>query len=254
MRKPNQTCGDCGTATYSPTPGTAYRCHPCRRIRPTIRKTHDYLCEQCGSGFARHQANAYRFCSLECSARWHGAKRTIRHPDDSHSTRTRRENNAPGLPKSQRNKLLKTWKAQHRPCAYCPQLADTLDHVLPLVRGGTNYEGNLVPCCRKCNSSKSGKTIIEWRHGVSLGKVKESQEWMGLPPRVKTPKAVKPPKAPHDCPICQTDTTRPVYCSRECLLERTRRDIRDRYRAAHGLPIDRDRPVKTRKPEFFSRL
>jgi hypothetical protein len=249
MRKPNQTCGDCGIAAYSPKPGAKYRCHPCRRIRPTIRKTHGYRCEQCGSAFARHQANAYRFCSRECSARWHGAKRTIRHPDDWHSTRTRRENNAPGLPKSKRTKLLKTWQTQQRPCAYCPQLADTVDHVMPLVRGGTNYEGNLVPCCRKCNSSKSGKTIIEWRHGVSLGKVKDSAEWMGLPPKAKTPKAVK---SPHDCPICQTATTRSVYCSRECARESQGRYVRDRYRAARGLALDRNRPVKKRatRPTF----
>lgn len=240
-------CTDCGVIRYvQVSRADSYRCHGCRRLRPTV---HPFRCEQCGTEFHRRQGSyKYRFCSKQCVA----LAQTIRHPDDWHSTRSRRENNAPGLPKSKRTKLLKTWQTQQRPCAYCPQLADTVDHVMPLVRGGTNYEGNLVPCCRKCNSSKSGKTIIEWRHGVTLGKVKESAEWMGRPPRVKVPKVVKPPTPPHDCPICQTATTRPVYCSRECSVERTSRDLRDRYRAAHGLPVDRNQPVNKRatQPTF----
>ena len=38
----------------------------------------------------------------------------------------------------------------------------TIDHVIPLARGGTNYEGNLVPCCKSCNSSKQDRLPIEF--------------------------------------------------------------------------------------------
>lgn len=48
-------------------------------------------------------------------------------------------------------------------CFYCPQLATTADHVVPLSRGGTNFIGNIVPACRTCNSSKNARTIMEWR-------------------------------------------------------------------------------------------
>lgn len=41
--------------------------------------------------------------------------------------------------------------------------AATLDHVLPLSRGGTNAESNLVACCRQCNSRKKTRTLSEYR-------------------------------------------------------------------------------------------
>jgi 5-methylcytosine-specific restriction endonuclease McrA len=50
-------------------------------------------------------------------------------------------------------------------CGYCGiNQADTIDHVIPLSRGGSNYIGNIMPACGKCNYSKQCKTIIEWRY------------------------------------------------------------------------------------------
>jgi len=48
-------------------------------------------------------------------------------------------------------------------CFYCGSKANTVDHVVPLSRGGQHAEGNLVPACRSCNSSKADKLLIEWR-------------------------------------------------------------------------------------------
>lgn len=49
-------------------------------------------------------------------------------------------------------------------CQYCGSDDDlTCDHILPLVRGGTNDPDNLTTACRICNSSKGGKTLTEWR-------------------------------------------------------------------------------------------
>lgn len=47
-------------------------------------------------------------------------------------------------------------------CAYCGGPGGTVDHVVPLSRGGQHAEGNLVPACRPCNSSKADKLLIEW--------------------------------------------------------------------------------------------
>ena len=55
-------------------------------------------------------------------------------------------------------------------CFYCGTSENiTLDHVIPLSRGGKHSVGNIVPACGRCNSSKGSKTIIEWRskYGVS---------------------------------------------------------------------------------------
>ena len=48
-------------------------------------------------------------------------------------------------------------------CYYCGAAADTLDHRIPICRGGTNLPANLVPACRSCNSRKRHRTEGEWR-------------------------------------------------------------------------------------------
>jgi 5-methylcytosine-specific restriction endonuclease McrA len=40
-------------------------------------------------------------------------------------------------------------------CAYCSKPANTVDHVVPLARGGDKYDtNNLVAACIACNSAK----------------------------------------------------------------------------------------------------
>jgi 5-methylcytosine-specific restriction protein A len=43
-------------------------------------------------------------------------------------------------------------------CVYCLKELDTntvsIDHVIPLVAGGTGWPSNLVPSCKSCNSKK----------------------------------------------------------------------------------------------------
>lgn len=37
-----------------------------------------------------------------------------------------------------------------------------IDHIIPLIRGGTNWPSNLQALCPHCNASKSSKTMEEW--------------------------------------------------------------------------------------------
>lgn len=39
----------------------------------------------------------------------------------------------------------------------------TVDHVMPLSRGGSNELNNLVLACRSCNCRKGTLTVDEWR-------------------------------------------------------------------------------------------
>jgi 5-methylcytosine-specific restriction protein A len=51
-------------------------------------------------------------------------------------------------------------------CYYCGRSVDTreltMDHIVPLTRGGKSTKGNLVPACKDCNNKKKYLLPIEW--------------------------------------------------------------------------------------------
>jgi len=49
-------------------------------------------------------------------------------------------------------------------CVYCfePLNPVTIDHIVPLIKGGTNDIENLVPACGRCNSSKNRNNLVVW--------------------------------------------------------------------------------------------
>lgn len=62
------------------------------------------------------------------------------------------------IPVELKSKLLK----QRRSCYYChkrrkPEEVFEVDHIVPIIRGGTNHETNLIVACRKCNRAKGTK-------------------------------------------------------------------------------------------------
>lgn len=52
-------------------------------------------------------------------------------------------------------------------CYYCRRQvgarALTMDHLVPLGRGGRSVRGNVVPACKDCNSRKKAQLPIEWQ-------------------------------------------------------------------------------------------
>lgn len=60
------------------------------------------------------------------------------------------------------------WKRQlaRGACHYCrrriPPGELTMDHIVPLIRGGKSTRGNAVPACKDCNSRKRYLLPIEW--------------------------------------------------------------------------------------------
>jgi 5-methylcytosine-specific restriction endonuclease McrA len=60
------------------------------------------------------------------------------------------------------------WKRQldRGRCHYCgkpfPPRALTMDHIVPVVRGGKSKKGNVVPACKDCNNKKKHMLPIEW--------------------------------------------------------------------------------------------
>ena len=52
-------------------------------------------------------------------------------------------------------------------CHYCRQGFKarelTMDHVVPIIRGGKSTKTNLVPCCVECNAQKQNLLPSEWQ-------------------------------------------------------------------------------------------
>lgn len=51
-------------------------------------------------------------------------------------------------------------------CHYCgrktPAAELTMDHIVPLGRGGKSVKSNLVPTCKTCNNRKKNLLPLEW--------------------------------------------------------------------------------------------
>lgn len=59
------------------------------------------------------------------------------------------------------------WRAQLQKgvCHYCGLNVGaanlTMDHVIPVARGGKSVRSNCVPCCKDCNNKKKAYTPVE---------------------------------------------------------------------------------------------
>jgi len=51
-------------------------------------------------------------------------------------------------------------------CHYCktttPPKELTMDHIVPVSRGGRSTKGNVVPACKECNNKKKQLLPMEW--------------------------------------------------------------------------------------------
>ena len=51
-------------------------------------------------------------------------------------------------------------------CHYCKRstlpIELTMDHIVPVSRGGRSTKGNVVPACKECNNKKKQLLPMEW--------------------------------------------------------------------------------------------
>lgn len=56
-------------------------------------------------------------------------------------------------------------------CHWCgetfPPEELTMDHVIPITRGGKGSRNNVVPCCKECNSRKKYLLPMEWEEYIN---------------------------------------------------------------------------------------
>lgn len=107
-------------------------------------------CEDCGQTY---DANGIRqrFCSRRCTLRV--------------KARTRRAREFGSFGTFTWTQVMSLFLAFDRCCAYCESPVDGQpepDHVIPLSRDGHNTIGNILPCCKACNSDKRDLSLTEW--------------------------------------------------------------------------------------------
>jgi 5-methylcytosine-specific restriction endonuclease McrA len=63
-------------------------------------------------------------------------------------------------------------------CYFCgrkfPAKELTMDHIVPLIRGGKSTKGNVVPSCKECNNKKKHMLPVEWEE--YLDRLKEQED------------------------------------------------------------------------------
>jgi 5-methylcytosine-specific restriction endonuclease McrA len=56
-------------------------------------------------------------------------------------------------------------------CHYCgrktPPKDLTMDHIVPIARGGRSTKGNVAPACKECNNRKKQLLPMEWEEYIS---------------------------------------------------------------------------------------
>jgi 5-methylcytosine-specific restriction protein A len=75
--------------------------------------------------------------------------------------------------KARRLRRTQWWmkKIQKGTCHYCQLQVGrgqlTMDHIVPLSRGGKSKKGNIVPACKECNNRKKTLLPVEWAEYLS---------------------------------------------------------------------------------------
>lgn len=83
------------------------------------------------------------------------------YPDDEFILKKERE-------KARKLRASQWWKRKRSQgiCHYCRRQFSvkelTMDHVIPLARGGKSERINVVPCCKECNTKKKQMLPVEW--------------------------------------------------------------------------------------------
>lgn len=123
-----------------------------------------YPCLTCGKVFEQHYNS--RFCSKKCRNKW---ENRLREKRKSKRTKQAKQNGKydKGIT------LEKLYKRDHGICYLCGKqlnlnapyndpLAPTIEHVIPIIKGGTHTWDNVRLACRSCNNKKGSKFSKEY--------------------------------------------------------------------------------------------
>lgn len=137
------------------------------------RKHFGKVCGTCSAEFQGKAGHANEYCSQKCY--WDSLKIdpvTYRENRNAYTRKYRREHPEWAQAAKQRRRAREIGAAGHfteqewsdlkkkykNKCAVCKEQKKlTIDHIVPLSKGGTNYIENIQPLCLSCNSRKGVK-------------------------------------------------------------------------------------------------
>lgn len=149
---------DCGNEVVIPVRNLSNRktCGKCERGSFQRQKKH------CPQGHEYTQENTYTTPSG-----YRLCKKCSRAGDKAHDKRAAKRN-APG--KFSPAQWFARLSYHGNCCRYCQSTHDlTIDHMIPIARGGSNWPSNLVPACKRCNFKKHTKTYQEFTKQLTGG-------------------------------------------------------------------------------------
>lgn len=117
------------------------------------------ICTTCAGRLAYERDPEARIATVRRYQRNHPEK-TRELKRAGNRRRHKRKIPGPGVSAKQWREIRAAYGEQ---CAYCGEAATTMDHVVPLSRGGEHSPTNVVPACSDCNFKKHCKTPDEWR-------------------------------------------------------------------------------------------
>lgn len=194
--RPERSCPGCSTDLTDRHGATKYCSEACRRWVSnghTDLRVQPTACVICGNSLAGKRVNA-QFCNRACKMRAAESRRVRddgarylleRHRRIAYAIAYAKVKPHVGQAARVRRKAWKRdagvfqvtgedWRRlcdrHDRRCVYCSRRRPlTMDHVIPLSRGGRHSIGNLLPACASCNASKSNRFLVEWKLATSRG-------------------------------------------------------------------------------------
>lgn len=146
------SCQGCGI-TFEPNPSRPSQRFCSRACQKKKRRRRvPGPCLGCGDRITRtiDYGPTLRYCSKRCR--------------DLRNTYVRRSRKRGGMGQHSGADFRRLQARHDGLCAYCRERPGTeRDHVIPVVRGGSDFIGNILPACPQCNRSKKDRLLVEWR-------------------------------------------------------------------------------------------
>lgn len=146
----------------------SWSCRECRNARARVRRNNDIenSRRRCREG----QRKAYSTEEGKVRLRNNAYRWAKRNPEKAKAIQHNRRAESVGKldPEKWKNRL----DYYGGKCVYCNTENDiTIEHRIPISRGGTNLPANLVPACKSCNCKKGTKTETEFKLFLSQEQV-----------------------------------------------------------------------------------